>query len=80
MPKCMSNRATETSTAKTNRYFNSYDINVNHELKLASDTNTDFFPLWRVRTEPELIKLVVKHNLILTVKLIVLLSLCKFTF
>lgn len=39
----MSDRAAEASTAKTNRYFNSYDINVNHKFKLPSDTNMEYF-------------------------------------
>lgn len=39
----MSDRATEASTAKTNSYFNFYDINVNHKFKLPSDTNMEYF-------------------------------------
>lgn len=61
----MSDRAAEASTAKTNRYFNSYDVNVNHKFKLPSDTNMEYFTsffLPRVRTEPELIKLVVQKQ------------------
>lgn len=49
----MSDRAAEASTAKTNRYFNSYDVNVNHKFKLPSDTNMEYFTSFFFFTEGE---------------------------